>query len=164
MYRSIHDVKATQLGKLNILIVVVMTGTYKISALPLVCTLDLKDYWIKLPENIQVHLHFTFKLSDSILARLLHIRDHEGFSCYFLFICILHFAGADTVRFKAEINFDGREITRRHLSRKETAQLLQVRRMDREVDKECSGKIIKGAWLNCQRPASMTSHSDVVDP
>jgi hypothetical protein len=36
-------------------------------------------------------------------------------------------AGADTVRFKAEINFDGREITRRHLSRKETAQLLQVR-------------------------------------
>lgn len=33
--------------------------------------------------------------------------------------------GADTVRFKAEINFDGREITRRHLSRKETAQLLK---------------------------------------
>ena len=35
-------------------------------------------------------------------------------------------AGANTVRFKAEINFDGREITRRHLSRKEPAQLLQV--------------------------------------
>ncbi|XP_028397753.1 zinc transporter 9-like [Dendronephthya gigantea] len=33
--------------------------------------------------------------------------------------------GADTVRFKAEINFDGREITRRHLSRKETTQLLK---------------------------------------
>lgn len=33
--------------------------------------------------------------------------------------------GADTVRFKAEINFDGREITRRHLSRKDLSQLVK---------------------------------------
>ncbi|XP_046852744.1 zinc transporter 9-like [Xenia sp. Carnegie-2017] len=33
--------------------------------------------------------------------------------------------GADTVRFKAEINFDGREITRRHLNRKDIVQLLK---------------------------------------
>lgn len=33
--------------------------------------------------------------------------------------------GADTVRFKAEINFDGREITRRHLSRKDLPKLLK---------------------------------------
>lgn len=43
-----------------------------------------------------------------------------------MLICKISFSGADTVRFKAEINFDGREITRRHLSRKETAQLLLV--------------------------------------
>jgi hypothetical protein len=46
---------------------------------------------------------------------------------------VLLFTGADTVRFKAEINFDGREITRRHLSRKETAQLLKVRRLGIET-------------------------------
>ena len=37
-----------------------------------------------------------------------------------------HFAGADVVRFKAEVNFDGREITRCHLNRVDMELLLEV--------------------------------------
>ena len=44
---------------------------------------------------------------------------------YFKLI-IASFEGADTVRFKAEVNFDGREITKRHLSRKDLPQLVKV--------------------------------------
>ena len=39
-----------------------------------------------------------------------------------LFVCL----GADTVRFKAEINFDGREVARVHLSRMDLEKLLKV--------------------------------------
>lgn len=35
-------------------------------------------------------------------------------------------AGADVVRFKAEVNFDGREITRCHLNRVDMEVLLEV--------------------------------------
>ena len=38
----------------------------------------------------------------------------------------LFYSGADTVRFKAEINFDGREVTRIHLSRLDLEKLLKV--------------------------------------
>lgn len=38
----------------------------------------------------------------------------------------IDFLGADTVRFKAEINFDGREITRVHLDRSDLDMLLKV--------------------------------------
>lgn len=37
------------------------------------------------------------------------------------------YPGADVVRFKAEVNFDGREITRCHLNRVDLELLLEVR-------------------------------------
>lgn len=42
---------------------------------------------------------------------------------YMYFVVI----GADTVRFKAEVNFDGREISRCHISRVDMEQMLAVR-------------------------------------
>ena len=48
-------------------------------------------------------------------------------------LLVLHFssvvgvAGADSVRFKAEINMDGREVTRVHLSRLDMEAILKVR-------------------------------------
>ena len=36
-------------------------------------------------------------------------------------------AGADTVRFKAEVNFDGREVARAHIDRLNMESLLVVR-------------------------------------
>ena len=39
-------------------------------------------------------------------------------------VCV---AGADSVRFKAEINIDGREVTRVHLSRLDMEAILKVR-------------------------------------
>ena len=36
-------------------------------------------------------------------------------------------AGADTVRFKAEVNFDGREVARAHVSRLDLETVLKVK-------------------------------------
>ena len=41
--------------------------------------------------------------------------------------------GADTVRFKAEINFDGREVTRVHTNRLNMEQVLSVNTVRRSV-------------------------------
>lgn len=45
---------------------------------------------------------------------------------HYLITLNLHFPGADVVRFKAEVNFDGREITRCHLNRVDMELLLEV--------------------------------------
>ena len=44
----------------------------------------------------------------------------------FVYTILLSFSGIDTVRFKAEINFDGREITKVHLNRLDIDVLLRV--------------------------------------
>ena len=38
-----------------------------------------------------------------------------------------HVTGADTVRFKAEVNFDGREVARAHVSRLDLETVLKVK-------------------------------------
>ena len=43
-------------------------------------------------------------------------------SNYIVLLCV----GAETVRFKAEINFDGREVTRLYLSTLDLQKLLKV--------------------------------------
>ena len=39
---------------------------------------------------------------------------------------VVYFIGADSVRFKAEINFDGREVARLHTNRLDLEKLLKV--------------------------------------
>lgn len=39
---------------------------------------------------------------------------------------MLYASGADTVRFKAEVNFDGREVARAHVKRLNLENLLRV--------------------------------------
>ena len=43
-----------------------------------------------------------------------------------LLVCWFDCLGADTVRFKAEINFDGREVARVHVSRLDLEKMLKV--------------------------------------
>ena len=42
-------------------------------------------------------------------------------------------AGADTVRFKAEVNFDGREVARAHVSRLDLETVLKVRPCKKKI-------------------------------
>ena len=57
------------------------------------------------------------------LCLLTLVSAYEKFNVWTYVAC---FVGADTVRFKAEVNFDGREITKRHLSRKDLPELVKV--------------------------------------
>lgn len=52
-----------------------------------------------------------------------------------------HLAGADTVRFKAEVNFDGREVARVHVNRVDREKLLKVGRNHFPLKSVCNHSI-----------------------
>ncbi len=52
--------------------------------------------------------------------------DATALLFYSYYYLRLHCIGADTVRFKAEINFDGREVTRLYLSTLDLQKVLKV--------------------------------------
>lgn len=75
-----------------------------------------------------VHVHWFYclcyvGLCDKLMCILpKSLRSNYLFQLILFFVCL----GADTVRFKAEINFDGREVARVHVSRLDLEKLLKV--------------------------------------